>query len=114
MKAWLVRVKHDFGASIVFAETRGKARSLALDTDCCEDAQFCDIEVRRAPNMDKYYKEGKREMDWFNSKDRIALVKDAYFVCDIDYLQWEDCESCSAKDYCDRYQDHLKESEDTE
>jgi hypothetical protein len=113
MKAWLVRKEDEFCATIVFAETRGKARALAMHTEVCEDVEFTDIEVRRKPQMDKYYKEGKTEMDWFNSKDRIALVKDANFVCDIDYLQWEDCKSCSAKDYCDRYQDHL-ESEDTE
>lgn len=113
MKAWLVRQEGEFRATIVFAETKGKARALAINTAACEDANFIDIEVRREPQMDKYYKEGKKEMDWFNSKDRIALVKDANFVCDIGYLQWEDCESCSAKDYCDRYQDHW-ESEDTE
>lgn len=113
MKAWLVREKDAFCATVVFAETRGKARALAINTEACEDAKFTDIEVRSKPQMDKYYKDGKTEMDWFNSKDRIALVKDCGFVCDIDYLQWEDCESCSAKDYCDRYKDHL-ESEDTE
>ena len=113
MKAWLVRKEGEFCATIVFAETRGKARALAMNTEVCEDANFTDIEVCRKPQMDKYYKEGKKEMDWFNSKDRIALVKDANFVCDIDYLQWEDCESCSAKDFCDRYQDHL-ESENKE
>ena len=113
MKAWLVREKDKFCATIVFAETRGKARALAINTEACEDAKFTDIEVSRQPQMDKYYTEGKKEMDWFNSKDRIALVKDADFVCDIDYLQWEDCDTCSAKEYCDRYKDHL-ESEDTE
>ena len=113
MKAWLVREKDEFCATVVFAETRGKARAMAINTEACEDANFTDIEVRRKPQMDKYYTEGKKEMDWFNSKDRIALVKDCNFVCDIDYLQWEDCDTCSAKKYCDRYQDHL-ESEDTE
>ena len=44
MKAWLVREKDEFCATVVFAETRGKARSTALATDCCEDSCFCDIE----------------------------------------------------------------------
>ena len=51
MKAWLVREKDEFCAEVVFAETRGKARSLALSTDCCEDANFTDIEVRRMPEV---------------------------------------------------------------
>lgn len=61
MKAWIVRIKEEFCASVVFAETRGKAKSIALSTDTCCDADFCDIEVRRCPSIDKYYVNGKRE-----------------------------------------------------
>lgn len=105
MKAWLVRERDGEGATIVFAETRGKARALAMHTEACEDAEFVDVEVIRRPQMDKYYTEGKMEMDWLNSKDRIALVKDCGFVCDYDYWEHEDCEACPAKEYCDRYAD---------
>lgn len=111
MKAWLVREKDEFCATVVFAETRGKARALALHTECCEDADFTDIEVRRKPQMDKYYTEGKKEMDWYKSKDRIALVKDCGFVCARDYWEREDCDTCPAKEYCDTYQDLLTEEE---
>ena len=81
MKAWLVREKDEFEAAVVFAETRGQAKTIALHTDACEDADFLSIEVRRAKEADKYYKPGKRELDWFNSEDRIALVKDCGFTC---------------------------------
>ena len=108
MKAWLVKDKWDcYGAEIVFAETRGKARSLALATDCCSETDFIDVYVRRQPNADKYYKEGKWHLDWFNPKDRIVLVKDCGFVCDYEYFEWEDCGDCSAKKYCDRYDEHI-------
>lgn len=114
MKAWCVCDKHEsYGAEIVFAETRGKARSLALATDCCSDTHFLDIEVRREPKADKYYKKGKWHLDWDNPKDRIALVKDCGFICDRDYWEREDCDTCPAKEYCDKYQD-IKKSEDTE
>ena len=113
VKAWLIRQKGEFCAEVVFAETRGKARALATHADICDYADFIDVEAHRLPKADKYYKEGKWHLDWEVAKDRIALVKDCGFVCDPDYLEWEDCESCSAKDYCDRYHDH-KESEDTE
>lgn len=33
MKAWLVREKDEFSATVVFAETRGKARALARATE---------------------------------------------------------------------------------
>lgn len=103
MKAWLVREKDEFCAEVVFAETRGKARSLALSTDCCEDANFTDIEVRRMPEADKHYKEGRWHLDWEDPQDRIVLVKECGFVCDYDAFYFEDCETCSAKEYCDRY-----------
>jgi hypothetical protein len=45
-------------------------------------------------------------MDWYNAKDRIAMVKDCDFRCDYDYFDIEDCEVCSAKEYCDLYQTH--------
>ena len=107
MKAWIVQPKDEGYAGIVFAETRGKAKSIALSLDGFEDAQFTDIEVRRVPYADKYYKEGKSCLDWDNPIDRIVMVKECGFVCDYDYLEWEDCETCSAKDHCDRYKDHL-------
>lgn len=113
MKAWLVREKYELGATVVFAETRGKAKALAQHTEACEDVHFLDIDVYRKPALDKYYVEGKKEMCWFNSEDRIALVKDGNFVCDPDYWEWEDCESCSAKDYCDKYKDRIREMEDS-
>ena len=108
MKAWLVRKKDEFCATVVFAETRGKARSLAMSTEACEDTDFCDIEAYRKPQMDKYYEEGKKEMNWFNPKDQIALVKDCGFICSVDYFEEDDCNRCPAKEYCDKYQDYLE------
>lgn len=112
MKAWLVRNKDKYCATVVFAETRGKARSLALRTDCCEDCDFCDIQVTRQPKADKYYKEGKTELDWYNPKERIIFVKELGFSCyDIDLRV---CEGCSAKEYCNAYKDEkeYQENED--
>ena len=105
MKAWRVREKGEFCSDVVFAETRGKARALASSTDCCDYARFIDIEVHRMPQADKYYRDGKWHLDWWNTQDRIALVKDCGFVCDPDYWDYEDCEICPAKEYCDQYKD---------
>lgn len=99
MKAWIVNEKYETASAVVYAETRGKAKALALCTSRCEGANFCDIEVRRVPQMDKYYVDGKSEMDWFNPKDRIALVKECGFYCEEPIA--ECCKSCPAKDFCD-------------
>lgn len=106
MKAWLVREKDEFCATVVFAETRGKARVVALGTDACSEAEFCDIEVRRIPSVDKYYKEGKEELDWFDEDDRIILVKECNFRCEV--IELYRCEDCPAKQNCDGYKDKLE------
>ena len=107
MKAWIITTKCEFNVLVIFAETRGKARYIALHTDEFEDCEFCDIEVRREPSIDKYYKEGEVIMDWENPKDRIALVKECGFHCE--YVELCECEICPAKNYCDVYQDYLNE-----
>lgn len=112
MKAWLVRERDSEYATVVFAETRGKARSLAMATDACEDAGFCDIDVSRRPNMDKYYKKGKKEMDWYDDKDRLALVKDGGFYCEDSALI--ECDQCPAKKYCSEYEAKLEYLKDCE
>lgn len=99
MKAWLVREKDEFEAVVVFAETRGQAKTIALHTDACEGSDFMHIEVQREYAADKYYKPGKLEMDWYDPDDRIALVKDCGFYCE--YTGLADCTSCPAKEYCE-------------
>lgn len=76
VKAWLAKDKNEFHATVVFAETRGKAKSIAMCTEACEGVDFCNIYIERVPQIDKYYKEGKKEMDWLNDDDRLALVKE--------------------------------------
>lgn len=109
MKAWIVREKDRFEAMVVFAETRGKAKTLALSTDACEDAKFTDIEACRAPQVDKYYKKGALYLEWENPKDRIVLVKECGFWCGEEAFEYEDCETCSAKQYCHRYTEMVGE-----
>lgn len=94
MKAWLVRECGEFRATVVFAETRGKAKSAALHTEACEDVDFLNIEVRRLKEADKYHKPGKKELDWLNDADRIAMVKDCGFTCDSEAHCWENCVDC--------------------
>lgn len=102
MKAWLVREKNELESAVVFAETRGKAKVLAMGTDACEDVDFVNIQVHRMKQADKYYKEGKTEMDWLDDEDRVALVKDCGFRCD-PYAD-PDCTDCPASQWCETYQ----------
>ena len=101
MKAWKVNAKDEFYSTVVFAETRGKAKSLALNTDCCDDIDFTDIEARRFPEADKMYN-GRNEMDWYNLNDRLFLVKECNWRCE--YPEFEDCKKCIAKEHCSEYE----------
>ena len=90
--------------TIVFAENPTKAKLIAQSTETCEDSRYIDIRVRRLPEADELYK-GKAEIDWYDVKMRIALVRDFGWAC------WEpsfECDTCPAKIYC-----HWHEEETT-
>lgn len=110
MKAYIVSDRTDpLFSTVVFAETAGKARAIARNTDACEDLDFIDIRAVRAPSLDSCYK-GKLEMDWYDDEDRIAMVKLADFECSSEYYDPE-CEPCPAKEWCGRYErDHDEET----
>ncbi len=105
MKAWIVGIRDNFFRTVVFAETRGKARNLARNTDACEGAEFCEIEVRRLSKADKYYKKGKTEMRWDNAQDRKVLVEEFHFCCE--YADLDECAVCSAREFCGEYEDYI-------
>ena len=102
MKAWIVKEKDKFCSTVVFAETRNKAKSLAKKTEACESVEYIDIEVRRLPIADSEYS-GRIEMDWNDPDDRLFLVQNCDFFCE-EIVPYE-CDKCSAKNYCMVYQD---------
>ena len=105
MKAYIIHDLKGYAdySTVVFAETSGKAKAIAIHTDAFEDYEFTEISARRVPKLDKYYR-GLDEMDWFDDADRIALVKDGGFSCDPECWEEEDCKRCPAKQWCDRYE----------
>ena len=110
MKAWRVsdEASEVGGCTVVFADTRGKAHVLALRTDCCEDAEWTDVRVTRLPEMDKMWKPGKWEMNWYDAEDRTALVKECGWYCS-ETNGREDCLICPAAEWCDDYQEWKQE-----
>lgn len=109
MKAWKVYDESYIFCTIIFAETRNKAKAEALHTDCCEGMEYKDIRPRRFPEADCMYK-GKREMDWECEDDRIFLVKHG-ITCE--YVD-DNCKNCCAKNYCYVYaewQNEFKEEQ---
>ena len=104
MKAWKCWEDWEGCGTIIFAETAGKARYIAMCSDSIgDDLEFKDVYVRRMKQMDQYYR-GKQEMDWFDDSDRIAMVRDAGFGCNDDYYDSEGCSRCPATEWCSTYE----------
>ena len=97
MKAWIVDNRDGDSSTVVFAETRGKARAAARWTDVCEDMEFIEIRPRRFPEADKMYR-GKREMDWDDLNNRRFLCEHGWCCLGFAY---EECSECPTADVCE-------------
>ena len=107
MKAWIVSDKNaEYGSAIIFADTRGRAISLAMQfEDTFEDCEWTDIRARRFKSYDQYY-DGRSIPDpWQDDEHRIRLVKEYGWMC---HDPEDVCEgnSCPAKEYCEYYKTH--------
>ena len=105
MKAYIITDLQGYAdySTVVFAETSGKAKAIAIHTDAFEDYEFTEISARRIPKLDKYYR-GKKEMDWLDPNDRVALVKEVGWFCSDETFYSGECPTCPAKQWCDRYE----------
>ena len=88
-------------STIVFAKSASEAKTIALATDTCSEAQYIDIRVKRLPGADHLYK-GQREVGWYDSETRLTLVRDFSWSC---YETSFECDSCPAKPYCRCFED---------
>ena len=108
MKAWIVDNRDGDSATVVFAETRGKARAAAYRTAVCEDMEFIEIRPRRFPEADKMYR-GNREMDWDDPSDRRFLCEHGWYCLDYDC---DECRECPAADVCEQGKQEIEEDEE--
>lgn len=112
MKAYKVydRMGYSLYSVVVFADSYGKAKALALGTDefpSC-DWDYTELSARRVPSLDKYY-HGNRQLDWYDDEDKLVLIKEAGYECDEDSFDPDDCEICVGKEYCSRYQEYIED-----
>lgn len=98
MKAWSVHNDYTGFSTIVFADTRGQAKSIAMNTEVGEDYSFTEIRVLRCKPMDDLYK-GKCEADWYDPDTRVTLVQDCGWYC-VEPFE-EECKDCPASEWCE-------------
>ena len=107
MKAWMVEDVNEEQVAIVFAETRNKAKYLATQYDeGLQDYRYDEMRATRMPQLDKCAGDSPYVMDFAIDEDRLIMVRDAGFTCL--EPEYEDCEKCVAKDYCEVYEDYLE------
>lgn len=107
IKAWQVSDECDEYSTVVFAETRNKAKMVALTTDCCEYMDYIRINPQRFKEADIMYK-GHNEMDWSDPEDRRFLCEHGWSCVE---MIIEDCQDCPCNDVCDKYNDYKDDLE---
>lgn len=109
MKAYTAYEENEGYAVIVFAETAGKARALVMCTDEFEGYSFPEINVRRRPEADQYYR-GEWRMDWEDDQDRRGLLALGFYCSN--EADYDDCMKCADYKFCQYGQDLVQEYND--
>lgn len=102
-KAYAISSDYAEHSEVVWAETSGKAKRIALDM--CEsmwDFDFVKLRARRLPKMDMLYK-GEPVADWCDEEVRNKLVYEYGWHCAEPDLR--DCKICSAREFCETWED---------
>lgn len=79
LKAWKVADNEEGYGIIVFAETRGKARQLAIgEVEIMMDYEWCDLSVTREPRADKY---SDNEPSYLEFCENAGVYKNLGWYC---------------------------------
>ena len=94
---------------MVFADTRGKAKSYFLKRDTVGYFNFCIIKPYRLKKLDYLDRPNGYVMDWNKDEDKLLMVRDADFSCvEVDR---EECEACCAKEWCSKFKEDNNDQE---
>lgn len=102
-KAYMISSDNADCSEVVWAETSGKAKRIALEK--CESMWECDfveLRARRLPEMDLLYK-GSSVADWYDDEVRIKLVSEYGWHCA--EPDFRDCKICPARENCDSWEE---------
>lgn len=110
-KAYAISADYAPYSEVVWAETSGKAKRIALDRcESMQDLDFIELHARRLPEMDLMY-DGNPVADWCDDETRIKLVSDCGWHCAEPELH--DCKICPAREFCETWED-MKDDLDEE
>ena len=102
-KAWCCINEEWCMPVVVFADTRGKAKSYFMKQDTVGYFNFCIIKPHRIKKLDYLDKPNGYVMNWHKDEDKLPMVRDGGFNCREVYR--EDCKECCANKWCDVYKE---------
>ena len=107
-KAWCCCEEELGVVEVVFADTRGKAKSYFKNLETFDYYTYCELRPHRLKKLDYLNHPDGYVMDFYKDEDMIPMVRDAGFSCiDVD---GNDCKECCANEWCSKYEE-LKEEE---
>ena len=109
-KAWECYDEDNYYVEVVFADTRGKAKSYLKDMDAFDNMDFCDLRPHRVKSLDYLNYPDGYVMDFWKDGDRIAMARHLGIRCEDAYR--EDCEVCCAKEWCSKYEEYQEEEKE--
>lgn len=109
MKAYLATDRNNkYHPVIVFAENPEGAKDIAYSTQELWKVPYISLRVRRKRELDCYYTEGKKYLNFNTPNDRLVLVKELGWWCnsnlvgDIYEYDMYECRDCAAREFCNR------------
>ena len=80
-KAWVSYNYLKNIAMVVYADTKGKAKSYLMHTEIFDDYGFMDIDVYRAKSLDYLDRPDGYIMDWNKDEDIMAILQGIGLWC---------------------------------
>ena len=96
-KAWVAYNYPKNISMVVFADTKGKAKSYLMHNEIFDDYGFMDIDVYRAKSLDYLDRPDGYIMDWNKDEDRIPMVREFNMHCS---EITEECKECCVWEWC--------------
>ena len=92
-KAWVAYNYPKNISMVVYADTKGKAKSYLMHTEIFDDYGFMDIDVY---------------MDWNKDEDRIPMVREFNMHCS---EVTDECKECCVWEWCSKYEEYEEEED---
>lgn len=103
MKAYIATSKDTDSHEIVFSESKFGAMVEAASMEIFEDVGFDEINIKHAPDFDKYYEKGRVSLDI----DRVDVQREMRYSSYYNDECAPTCEECGLYEYEDLQESHL-------